>query len=102
MFPGLHPMAMMSATGITYPGRGGPTSYQQFAPAPYAPMYPSTIPPINPALAADVQVHIKIYINALHSKTLDLFLFNAYKYYLILGNSIFVYTKQCCWCYYWY
>ncbi|XP_027851738.2 insulin-like growth factor 2 mRNA-binding protein 2 isoform X3 [Aphis gossypii] len=55
MFPGLHPMAMMSATGITYPGRGGPTSYQQFAPAPYPPMYPSTIPPINPALAADVQ-----------------------------------------------
>ncbi|XP_025419881.1 insulin-like growth factor 2 mRNA-binding protein 1 [Sipha flava] len=55
MFPGLHPMAMMSATGITYPGRGGPTSYQPFAPAPYPPMYPSTIPPINPALAADIQ-----------------------------------------------
>ncbi|VVC28880.1 Hypothetical protein CINCED_3A013841 [Cinara cedri] len=55
MFPGLHPMAMMSATGITYPGRGGPTSYQPFAPAPYPPIYPSTIPPINPALAADVQ-----------------------------------------------
>lgn len=55
MFPGLHPMAMMSATGITYPGRGGPTSYQPFAPAPYTPMYPSTIPPINPALAADIQ-----------------------------------------------
>lgn len=58
MFPGLHPMAMMSATGITYPSRGGPTSYQPFAPAPYPPMYPSTIPPINPALAADVQVYI--------------------------------------------
>jgi len=56
MFPGLHPMAMMSASGITYPGRGGPTSYQPFTPAPYPPMYPSTIPPINPALAADVQV----------------------------------------------
>lgn len=56
MFPGLHPMAMMSTTGITYPGRGGPTSYQPFAPTPYPPIYPSTIPPINPALAADVQV----------------------------------------------
>ncbi|XP_050521834.1 insulin-like growth factor 2 mRNA-binding protein 1 isoform X2 [Daktulosphaira vitifoliae] len=55
MFPGLHPMAMMSASGITYPGRGGPTNYQPFAPAPYPQMYPSTIPPINPALAADVQ-----------------------------------------------
>ncbi|XP_050443142.1 insulin-like growth factor 2 mRNA-binding protein 1 isoform X3 [Adelges cooleyi] len=55
MFPGLHPMAMMSATGITYPGRGGPASYQPFAPAPYPPIYPSTIPPINPALAADAQ-----------------------------------------------
>lgn len=62
-------MAMMSATGITYPGRGGPTSYQQFAPAPYPPMYPSTIPPINPALAADVQVNlvnIQIKVNILN------------------------------------
>lgn len=56
MFPGLHPMAMMSTTGITYPGRGGPTNYQPFAPTPYPPMYPSTIPPINAALTADVQV----------------------------------------------
>lgn len=52
-------MAMMSATGINYPGRGGPTSYQPFAPTPYTPMYPSTIPPINPALAADIQVRIQ-------------------------------------------
>jgi insulin-like growth factor 2 mRNA-binding protein 1 len=55
MFSRIHPMAMMSATGITYPGRGGPTSYQPFAPAPYPSMYPSTIRPINPSLAADIQ-----------------------------------------------
>lgn len=93
MFPGLHPMAMMSATGITYPGRSGPTNYQPFAPQPYPPMYPSTIPPINPALAADVQVLYNYLINKLiiiklSIRCLLITLFNC-----ISGNRIFVYTE---------
>jgi len=52
----LHPMATMSATGITYPGHGGPTSRRPFVPTPYTPhTYPSTISAIDPVLAADIQ-----------------------------------------------
>ncbi|XP_046669691.1 insulin-like growth factor 2 mRNA-binding protein 1 isoform X3 [Homalodisca vitripennis] len=48
MFPGLHPMAMMSTSGMGYSGRSG-MGYQGGYPAPYPPMYQGGPPPIASA-----------------------------------------------------
>lgn len=46
MFPGLHPMAMMSTSGMGYTGGRSGVGYQGGYAAPYPPMYQGGPPPI--------------------------------------------------------
>lgn len=61
MFPGLHPMAMMSTSGMGYSGGRGGVGYQGGYPAPYPPMYQGGPPPLAsgpPAGDATVNTHL--------------------------------------------
>lgn len=62
MFPGLHPVAMMATSGMSYTPRGAPGYqppglYAGAPPAPYPPMYQPGPPP-SLASGGDAQVDI--------------------------------------------
>ena len=59
MFPGLHPMAMMSTNNMGYSARGPGAFggvYGSGGPMPYPPIYPPTGPQQGPSQGGDSQV----------------------------------------------
>lgn len=59
MFPGLHPMAMMSTNNMGYSSRGPGAFggvYGSGAPIPYSPIYPPSGPQQGPSQGGDTQV----------------------------------------------
>jgi hypothetical protein len=64
MFPGLHPMAMMSTSNMSYTSRGSagfPGGMYGAGPAPYPSMYQSSVPAAQSsgAQGGDTQVHVR-------------------------------------------
>ena len=71
MFPGLHPMAMMSTSNMGYTSRGSagfPGGMYGSGPAPYPSMYQSAIPTAQPggSQSGDTQVCNTQMKNSLH------------------------------------
>lgn len=66
MFPGLHPMAMMSTPTMGYSGRGPPGfgagMYGSGGPMPYPPLYPNVPPQQGAAPGGEAQVNIMSFV----------------------------------------